>query len=349
MLRKAIEAINDKIKVEKAPMHYSHKFDNYLTNMLSINKINCDSIYVVDSVSMCEFHESDITFIDVTDAPDTISFTPINKIYKEYKKHESVVDSKRFKLYLQAQANLYPLLKYIKNYKGAWCNDRVEMKIGKFVRKVAPHLTDKDVEDFVNQYKSLYKTRNNPKFEFIQGKNIKKWYNQDNYLYPSEEDKDGLGPLGKSCMRYGYDYFDIYIKNPQVCSLMILKSDVDTEKIIGRALVWKLSNGTIYMDRIYTHFDSDVNLFRNYAKQNGWVTHYDNIKLKHDEMEYYQVDLENVDFFYYPYVDTFYVLDLDNKKAHSSFYNKSIKVEGLSKNLISLRTSRGEYHAVDNL
>lgn len=150
-------------------------------------------------------------------------------------------------------------------------------------------------------------------------------------------------------MRHGYDYFDIYIQNPKVCSLMILKSDVDTEKIIGRALVWKLSNGNTYMDRIYTHFDSDVNLFRNYAKQNGWVTHYDNIKLKHDEMEYYLVDLENVDFYYYPYADTFYILDLDNKKVHSSNYIKNDKVEGLSSNLISLKTSSGGYDAVVDL
>lgn len=173
MLKKAIEAITDKIKVEKAPMHYSHKFDNYLINMLSINRVNNDSIYVVDSVSMCEFHESDISCVDVTDSPDTISFTPINKVYKEYKKHESLVDPKRFKLYLQAQANLYPLLNHIKNYKGVWNNDRVEMKIGKFVRKIAPHLSDKDIEEFVNQYKSLYKTRNKPKFEIIQGSHIK--------------------------------------------------------------------------------------------------------------------------------------------------------------------------------
>ena len=344
MLKKAIEAIADKIRVDKAAMHYSNKFDNYLTNILSINKINCDPIYVADTITMCEFHESDITLVDITDKPDTISFTPINKIIKEYKTHEELVDSKRFKLYLQSQANLYPLLKHIKNYNGAWVNNRVEMKIGKFVRKIAPHLNDKDIEDFVNQYKSLYKTRNNPKFDFIKGDDIKKWYDQCNYLHSSDEDKQGLGSLGKSCMRYGFDYFDIYIKNPEVCSLMILKSDTDNDKIIGRALIWKLSNGNTYMDRIYTHFDSDVNLFRNYAKQNGWETHYDNQRLKANEMKYYQVDLENVDFCYYPYADTFFNIDLDNKKAHSSIYdNKFSKIEGLSKNLISIRTSTGGY------
>jgi len=100
------------------------------------------------------------------------------------------------------------------------------------------------------------------------------------------------------------------------------------------------------MDRIYTHFDSDVNLFRNYGKEKGWPTYYDNKKLSHDMAEYYQVDLKNVKFDNYPYVDTFCVIDLDNKKAHSAIYNKNNRISGLSSNLIQIRNSNGTYYNV---
>ena len=73
--------------------------------------------------------------------------------------------------------------------------------------------------------------------------------------------------------------FNIYIKNPDVCRLVILRED---DKILGRALVWKLVSirsgvgekfeGVEYfMDRQYTIKDSDVNKFRNFAKEQGWI------------------------------------------------------------------------------
>jgi hypothetical protein len=66
------------------------------------------------------------------------------------------------------------------------------------------------------------------------------------------------------------DFFDIYVKNPDKVSLLILKSD-DDQKIKARALVWNLDNPKVtFVDRIYTNDDSDVNLFKQYADSKGW-------------------------------------------------------------------------------
>ena len=72
--------------------------------------------------------------------------------------------------------------------------------------------------------------------------------------------------------------FKIYTENPDVCKMLIL---IEDDKLIGRALVWKLSSIKIYgkdpvqdswfMDRQYTIKDSDVEKFRNYAKEKGWI------------------------------------------------------------------------------
>jgi hypothetical protein len=48
------------------------------------------------------------------------------------------------------------------------------------------------------------------------------------------------------------EYFDIYVENPDVFIINTLKDPNELDKIHGRALFWILSDGTKYMDRIYT-------------------------------------------------------------------------------------------------
>jgi len=310
-------------KIDEAYLIYSNNFKNYLRNMISIEKMNYELISEdISSLLYSEKTNSVISFVDITDSEDMISYTPISRIFKDYKKTKQPITKKRFNEYIQAESDLHPYLKYIKNYNGIWSKNRSEMKIGKFVRKTIEHLIDdKEIEEIVNKYKSLYKTRKKPELKLISGEEISKWYNQDNYLHTPTNDKDGLGSLGKSCMRYDTKngFFDIYSKNTDVCQMLILQSTENKDKIIGRALVWKLNDGRFYMDRIYTHFDSDVYLFRNYASEKGWEAHYINNKLPTKEMQKFEVNLVNVDFMRYPYLDTFCVLDKDSKKLQSSF------------------------------
>ncbi len=156
--------------------------------------------------------------------------------------------------------------------KLVWSTNRQEIRIGRAIRALLGSadikFADKEIEDFVNLYKATIDKFNDKftLFEEITGDKIGYWYSYRNYYNRN-------GTLGSSCMSdVNEDYFDIYMSNPEVCTLVIFKSEDDPTKIIGRALLWKLRDGKKFMDRIYTTKDSDVQLFRDYAKENGWYT-----------------------------------------------------------------------------
>jgi hypothetical protein len=168
----------------------------------------------------------------------------------------------------------------VENMK-VWSTSRNPIKIGRLIRailtKAKVTFTDKDIEDFTNTYKATYDFMKDvlKQFDVIQGNKIAYWYEKDNYV-------SGGGTLNNSCMADvdTEDYFDIYCYNPQV-SLVILYSDdgkiegekYTSNKIKGRAILWDANiNGKEgkFMDRVYTRFDSDVDLFKQFAEKNGW-------------------------------------------------------------------------------
>lgn len=159
---------------------------------------------------------------------------------------------------------------------------RNEIKVGRFARAILTELgqtvSDKDIEIFVNTYKAG-KEDNTKKFELVTGPIIKKYYLKDSYA-------SDRGTLGDSCMagKECQVFFKLYTKNPEVCQLLVYLDEHG--KVMGRALVWKLSSKELYdpkgqkpvdcpaeyfMDRVYTNNDSDVIKFVNYAKEKGWL------------------------------------------------------------------------------
>jgi predicted DNA binding protein len=54
---------------------------------------------------------------------------------------------------------------------------------------------------------------------------------------------------------------------------LLIRINPDTDKIIGRALVWHLDSGETYLDRIYVADNKDEILFIAYAKKNLGVKH----------------------------------------------------------------------------
>jgi hypothetical protein len=126
--------------------------------------------------------------------------------------------------------------------------------------------------------------------------------------------------------------FGIYTQNQDVCRMLILKED---DKIIGRALIWKLSSirglgrpveGVEYfMDRQYTIKDSDVQKFRNYAKEQGWCyksynNHhsYSTVNIEgEDKNVSITVQVKDKDYNRYPYMDTFRRYDVSNGVLHN--------------------------------
>lgn len=210
-----------------------------------------------------------------------------------------------------------------------WKLTKSQIRVGRAIKAIltAAGITssDKEIEDFVNDYKSAYVIMNDAflKFEVVKGSDISYWYNARNY-------ESDISTLGSSCMsEVDEDYFDIYVKNPAVCSLVILYSDkgsmVDgkwkSKKIKGRALLWNTTNGDTFMDRIYYNYDSDVNLFKQYAEKNDWWC-----KRSQDSSSYftaqkgsltksptYTIKLSESRFDQYPYVDTMSYINFTDK------------------------------------
>lgn len=222
----------------------------------------------------------------------------------------------------------YPILKFkdnnnkiffiqnsgvVKNLKDDINVNKSEMRIGRFIRgilqKYKKDFTDSEIESFVNTYKSVldFDKSKFDLFEIVKGNDIKKYYYEKNYLSQK-------GPLGASCMKYErcQKYLDIYCVNTNVCSLLILKDVDDKSKIIGRALIWETSIGK-FMDRIYYIKDSDINLFTKYAKDNDM--HF-KTSPNYNKDKKITIQLENFNFKYYPYMDTFKYLKLNGELSN---------------------------------
>ena len=211
-----------------------------------------------------------------------------------------------------------------------WTTSRNPIRIGRLVRAVLGSakitFSDKEIEDFTNQYKATYDFAKDilKQFDIATGDDIAYWYDNNRYV-------KGGGTLANSCMaEVEKEYFQIYTENPNV-SLVILYGDdgkiegekYTAEKIKGRAILWNcLIDGTPakFMDRIYTMQDSDVELFKQFAEKQGfWWKRNQNMDQyesltdgKTTKKCRIKVVLEDSDFSQYPYLDTMSYLNDDD-------------------------------------
>lgn len=241
----------------------------------------------------------------------------------------------------QTVLNKTAVIPYDEKLSKIWSIFRNNIKIGRLVRSVLTaakiEFTDKEIEDFVNSYKSAYDVINNAflKFRLVKGDDIAYWYIRDNY----ESDES---TLGNSCMAgVPKDFFDIYVNNEN-CSLLILQSDNGViqdgkyvaRKIKGRALVWTTEQGDIFMDRIYTNNDSDVALFQRYAFEQGWYSKSSQNSSQSfnvtngviSKSPEYTVKLTKSRFEHYPYVDSLAYINFTDKIISNS--PATIEAEG---------------------
>jgi hypothetical protein len=165
--------------------------------------------------------------------------------------------------------NSWTIADFFDNYES-----KNSIKIGKLTRKVIDlynskwekdlSFTDSEIEDFVNAYKSYYDYENNKmdNFKVVEGGLINYWYAEENY-------QNNKGTLDKSCMKDPEcgEYLDMYNSNKNVKLLILVSPE---NKLSGRALLWDLIDGSKFMDRVYTNHDSDVRLFIQWAKENGY-------------------------------------------------------------------------------
>lgn len=248
----------------------------------------------INKMILCVDTKIDINFISPSDKSDMISYLPKNKRAK-------VLD-----------AGIDPFSNEA---------DRSRMKVGRLVQKLFTdevlkefEVSIKDVENFVNAYKSFF---DNDRIEMkvVSGKDVKKWYLADNYALPEN------GTLWKSCMRYKEKqaFLELYIKNPETVKMLVMLEDDEdgVKKVRARALLWedvKSSSSSLkVMDRIYSIYDSDVFVFKNWAREHGYICKtYQNAKSQtlfdvgEDVLNLnLSVELENSKLEWYPYLDTF--------------------------------------------
>jgi hypothetical protein len=229
--------------------------------------------------------------------------------------------------------NKEALEEHDENDRRVWTQSRTPISVGRLVRSIlkssGENFSDSELEKFVNDYKSTIDIINDAfsKFDILSGHDISRIYNQDNY-----ESDDGT--LGQSCMsEMPEETFQIYTNNPDVCRLVVLYSNdgsiVDgkfkSKKICGRAILWTTRSEDIFMDRIYTNRDSDVELFKKFAAKNGWWC-----KKSQNSSSIFSVELgnqsKNVEYIVdlkswkgdYPYLDSLCYLNSDTGELSNS-------------------------------
>jgi len=280
---------------------------DFLSKIQSFKDKNLVAKILFDTFSTEIYIGDDLkqNFIDLSDKDDTISFL-------SDKKADNISDdSNPFSVKGRSDVK-------VGRFAKALLSDKNFISYTGLASSVAK-LKDKDYEDFVNLYKAAT-VKQDHKFELVNGEKIRKYYDYNNYAFKER------GTLGNSCMKHEecQNYFDIYAKNPKVCSLLVYLNG--NGEVLGRAIVWKLSKtpgSEYFMDRIYTNNDSDAIKFTNYADEKGWMYKYkqscDNIEsliFKYKGKNIIgeiQVDLTKSDFDQYPFLDTLYCLDREKK------------------------------------
>jgi hypothetical protein len=164
---------------------------------------------------------------------------------------------------------------------------RQKVRIGAFVTKVLPkYAGSKDLEIFVHQVKGKLDAGNYI-LRIVKGEELRGWYHVSTYYNPhpgmEEPPEEGVldvrTPLMRSCLKQPekQPFFDMYVENPDICGMLIMTNK--DNKLIARAIVWfnvfmvdNPQNPTkgVILDRIYYTNESDVNIFIDYFKENGW-------------------------------------------------------------------------------
>ena len=214
------------------------------------------------------------------------------------------------------------------NENGTWGRQgREGGKPAKIVRKViAPRflrlLKERDFEEFANAYKLAYQS-NGLTFALLPSSEI-----ANTYADPTAQ--------FSSCMNQG-DSNNFAIYNAPNVQILTLRSATHLE---GRALVWTLDDGRVFLDRFYTGQDHMKALFVEYAEDRGWLyKRYHNTYTSKTLWVCNGVDVNEevrvtipTDHDRYPYIDTFtfggdgYLCNTESRTlyAYTSVYGSRI-------------------------
>ena len=215
--------------------------------------------------------------------------------------------------------NVNYFLRNTENDYEIWDENRTSIKIGKFINKIYPDIylpngkPGEDLESFVELIKAE-RTKEMGDFKIVEGEDIVKYYSENSY-----EDNSYGSTLAGSCMKHNscQPYIGFYAKNN--VKLVVLMSNEKDDKIIGRALLWDISEidgekvNRKFLDRIYVIKIKDVAKFKELARKNDWLYkslqdmwyNTEIIDPKNNSSVEREIKIENIkEYKAYPYMDT---------------------------------------------
>lgn len=315
------------------------KYNNFYEDLLIENMINESVIYFSEKLNKALSYinndiSKDLLEIQATNISQDVTMVDISKDgYFSYSTERNATNNMNDVISTSNSEYLFSNdinrdnnpIEYI-NFANSVMRNKIlksrnKIKIGRLINKLFPNKYNSvQLEDFTEKIKASIK-RYEEHFELVEGEDIDKWYWYKNYM-------EMTGTLGNSCMSRKTDIFDIYNKNKDICKLLILLKE---DKLIGRALVWKLNtietNALVdckdivyFMDRQYTIQQSDVVKFRNYADEQGWCYKANNNHYSYKEVKYKNknfnsdmtIKLNPIEYKSFPYMDTFRRYDPDS-------------------------------------
>lgn len=134
-------------------------------------------------------------------------------------------------------------------------------RVGRILKKLNPNYSEAEIEKFVDSYRA--ECSKESEVTIVAGSSITYWYLGTRYA-------KGGGSLNNSCMRHDHTQLRIdglYAKNSDKIAMAVIIKD---NKLYARAIVWKLDNGDIYMDRIYSINGTYSELMKKYAASKHW-------------------------------------------------------------------------------
>lgn len=221
---------------------------------------------------------------------------------------------------------------------------RYHSKPGSLISKIYRNITPREVENFSNLYRA-FSDQKEFELSVVKGRGIIEYYHQDTYA--------GSGSLGNSCMKYDRcsKFLELYSDN-KIVSMLIMKND--DGGLLGRALLWEVGGQKI-MDRIYTINDEDYQYyFMKWADNNGfiykkrqnWANTLQFVSNGENIESEIEIQLENSDYSYYPYLDTFKWFD---KKSGKLFNYKPKYFTDDTNQFCILISSEGSFSKTSSL
>jgi len=213
----------------------------------------------------------------------------------------------------------------------------VDIKFGRFLTSLNKEVkvlgyTNKEIENLYNNFLVFQK---NSYIEVVElkGEYLLDAYRSENYLLVKSS-------LAGSCMTDKTDYLKLYTSNPEIISLLAIKT---FGKIAGRCLIWNTSEGKI-MDKRYTCSDWVNSKFEKIMRENGYIC---NSSLEdYPSCKKINIQLDNYDLENYPYVDTFRFFN-KNTGLITNALNEDLSLNRTKEDIetfIQLTTTNGEYY-----